>query len=54
MNVVMTGRGEFIEVQGTGERSPFSKQQMDKLLELARAGIMDLVDIQRGLLKDIL
>jgi ribonuclease PH len=54
MNVVMTGKGEFIEIQGTAERNPFNKQQMDKLLELAGAGITDLVDIQRNLLKGIL
>ena len=54
MNVVMTGRGEFIEIQGTAERQPFDKEQMDRLLELARAGIMDLVNIERGLLKGIL
>jgi len=54
MNVVMTGSGEFIEIQGTAERSPFKKEQMDRLLELAKVGILDLIDIQRSLLKDIL
>jgi len=54
MNVVMTGKGEFIEIQGTAERNPFNKQQMDKLLELAGIGITDLIDIQRNLLKGIL
>ncbi len=54
MNVAMTGCGEFIEIQGTAERYPFKKEQMDKLLELAKAGIMDLIDIQRNLLKDVL
>jgi len=54
MNVAMTGSGEFIEIQGTAERYPFEKEQMDKLLELAKAGIMDLIDIQRNLLKDVL
>ncbi len=54
MNVVMTGKGEFIEVQGTGERNTFSKEQMDKLLELAKKGIGELIDMQRNLLKDIL
>ncbi|MCM8781371.1 MAG: ribonuclease PH [Candidatus Omnitrophica bacterium] len=54
MNVVMTGKGEFIEIQGTAERQPFDKQQMDKLLELAKKGIAELIDIQKNLLKDIL
>jgi ribonuclease PH len=54
MNVVMTGKGEFVEIQGTAERNPFNKAQMDKLLELARAGIMDVVDFQRNLLEGIL
>ena len=52
MNVVMTGSGEFIEVQGTGERMTFSKDQMDKLLSLAKNGIQELIDIQKGLFKD--
>lgn len=47
MNVVCTGDGRFIEVQGTAERDPFSRQQMDELLELARRGIEQLVRAQR-------
>jgi ribonuclease PH len=54
MNVVMTGSGEFIEIQGTAERKPFNKEQMDKMLLFAEKGIGDLIDIQRGLLKGIL
>jgi ribonuclease PH len=54
MNVVMTGSGEFIEIQGTAERKTFNKEQMDKLMNLAKKGIEDLIDIQRNLLKDIL
>lgn len=54
MNVVMTGKGEFIEVQGTGERKTFTKEQMDRLLNLASCGIQELIDVQRNLLKDIL
>jgi ribonuclease PH len=53
MNIVMTGSGEFIEIQGTSERKPFNKQQMDALLALAEKGISDLNEIQRGLLKSI-
>lgn len=54
MNIVMTGKEEFIEIQGTAERKPFNKKQMDELLGLAKKGIGDLVDIQRDLLKDII
>jgi len=54
MNVVMTGKGEFIEIQGTAERKPFDKEQADKLLTLAKKGIEELVDVQRNLLKDLI
>jgi ribonuclease PH len=54
MNVIMTGSGEFIEIQGTAERKPFSKAQMDRLLDLAKQGIGDLIDIQRSFLKDLI
>jgi len=54
MNVVMTGKGQFIEVQGTAERRTFNREQMDKLLGFAEKGIRDLVEIQSNLLKDIL
>jgi len=54
MNIVMTGNGGFIEIQGTAERKPFNKDQMDKLLALAKKGIEELIDIQRNLLKDVL
>lgn len=54
MNIVMTGKNEFIEIQGTSERKPFNKCQMDKLLDLAKKGISDLIEIQKNLLKDIL
>jgi ribonuclease PH len=54
MNVVMTGSKEFIEIQGTAERKPFNKEQMDKMLLFAGKGIADLIDIQRELLKGIL
>jgi len=54
MNVVMTGKGEFIEIQGTAEGKSFTKKQMDSLLALAQKGIEELIDIQRNLFKDIL
>jgi ribonuclease PH len=47
MNVVCTGDGRFIEVQGTAEREPFSREQMDRLLGLAGQGIQSLVAVQR-------
>ena len=47
MNVICTGDGRFIEVQGTAERDPFSRQQMDLLLGLATSGIETLLRIQR-------
>jgi ribonuclease PH len=47
MNVVCTGDARFIEVQGTAEGSPFSRAEMDNLLELGRKGIEQLVRLQR-------
>lgn len=54
MNVIMTGSGEFIEIQGTAERKPFNKEQMDKLLSLATKGIEELIALQRKLLDGVL
>jgi ribonuclease PH len=47
MNVVMTGQGGFVEVQGTAEGAPFSQAELDALLDLARRGIERLHDAQR-------
>jgi ribonuclease PH len=47
MNVVCTGDGRFIEVQGTAEREPFSREQMDSLLAVAGKGIQELLTIQQ-------
>ncbi|MBA2702263.1 MAG: ribonuclease PH [Blastocatellia bacterium] len=47
MNVVCTGDGRFIEVQGTAEREPFSRAQMDSLLALATEGLTSLIALQR-------
>lgn len=52
MNVVMTASGRFVEVQGTAEGEPFSMDQMNTLLDLARKGIGDIVSIQKGVLQD--
>ena len=45
--VVMTGGGKFIEVQGTAEGEPFDGEDLHKLLELAKKGIGQLIDIQK-------
>ena len=50
MNVVMTEKGKFIEVQGTAETDPFDRQQLDKMLSLAEKGILELNEIQRSAL----
>ncbi len=50
MNVVMTGAGHYVEVQGTAEGAAFSRQQMDELLRLAEKGIGELIAAQRSIL----
>jgi ribonuclease PH len=50
MNVVMTGSGQFVEIQGTAEKEPFTREQMSKLLDLAGKGIAELVALQRSAL----
>ncbi|MFC6331626.1 ribonuclease PH [Paenibacillus septentrionalis] len=47
MNVVMTGSGKFVEVQGTGEEAPFSREELNELLALAEQGIHQLIDAQK-------
>ena len=51
MNVVMTGTGEFVEVQGTAEQVPFGRRRLDDLLGLAERGIRQLVTLQRRALE---
>jgi ribonuclease PH len=51
MNVVMTGDGRFVEVQGTAEAEPFDRALLDSLLDLATAGCSDLTAIQRSALE---
>ncbi|NPV42722.1 MAG: ribonuclease PH [Firmicutes bacterium] len=53
MNVVMTGNGKIVEIQGTGEASPFSREEMDAMLVLAEKGIKELIHIQRECLGEI-
>lgn len=54
MNVVMTGGGQFVEIQGTAEEDPFSEEQMQKMLALAKSGIAELIQIQRSYLGETL
>ena len=49
-NVVMTGRGQFVEVQGTGEQATFSQAQLDELLALAGRGIKEIAALQTAFL----
>lgn len=51
MNVVCTGTGEFVEVQGTGESNVFARDQLDALLDLGVAGCAELADLQRKALE---
>src|SRR4051795_1746583 len=50
MNIVTTGRGLFVEVQGTAEGAPFDRRELDALLELGLAGTTQLADLQRAAL----
>ena len=50
MNVVMTSAGRFVEVQGTAEKEAFTRDELDRLLDLASAGIADIFTVQRMLL----
>ncbi|MGA1146304.1 MAG: ribonuclease PH [Candidatus Nanopelagicales bacterium] len=52
MNVVMTGAGHFVEVQGTAEGEPFDRALLDRLLDLAAAGIADLTALQKAALAE--
>jgi ribonuclease PH len=53
MNVVTTGDGRFVEVQGTAEGPPFERAALDSLLGLAEAGIRELVELQRSIVGDL-
>ncbi|MCG8402265.1 MAG: ribonuclease PH [Firmicutes bacterium] len=50
MNIVMTGSGRFVEIQGSGEESSFSREEADRMLDLAQKGIMQLVNYQKQVL----
>jgi ribonuclease PH len=50
LNVVMTGRGQYVEVQGTAEGAPFDRVMLDRLLDLAARGIEQLLVVQQEVL----
>lgn len=49
-NIVMTDRDEFVEIQGTAERFPFSHASLNQLLDLGRRGVRELIDVQRKII----
>lgn len=53
MNIVMTGAGRFVELQGTGEEATFSREELNSLLALGEKGIAELIAIQKQVLGDI-
>lgn len=50
MNIVMTGSGKFVEVQGTAESAPFTKSRLDRMTEIAEQGIRELLKVQKKVL----
>ncbi|CAD7769082.1 Ribonuclease PH [Candidatus Methanoperedenaceae archaeon GB50] len=52
-NIVMTGNGEFVEIQATGEQGPFSEVVLNKILTLAKKGIEQLIKEQKKILRDL-
>lgn len=52
MNLVMTGQGNFVELQGTGEESTFTRAQLNELLDLGETGIRQLIEMQKEILGD--
>jgi len=50
MNVVMTSNGQFVEVQGTGEKRPFSRDELNQMLEIAEKAVGQLIDYQKDIL----
>jgi ribonuclease PH len=53
MNIVMTGGGKLVEVQGTAEQIPFSRDQLDAMLDVATKGIKELTEKQRAIIGEI-
>ena len=54
MNFVMTGSGHFIEVQGTAEKIPFSREQMTQMTDVAERGIWQIIERQKELVGDLI
>lgn len=52
MNVVMTDKGEFIEIQGTAEEKPFSRDEYDRMVTLAEKGINEIIKIQKNVVRE--
>ncbi len=52
MNIVMTGNGKFVEVQGTAEGDPFTRETLNDLISLAQKGINELIKIQKGIIDE--
>lgn len=53
MNIVMTGRGRFVEVQGTAEEYPFTRGELDQMLAFGEKGIKELIEIQKNTLGQV-
>ena len=54
MNIVMTGQGEYVEIQGTGESAPFTPKELEQMLHFAQNGIMELIGYQKAVLGEII
>jgi ribonuclease PH len=54
MNVVMTSKGEFIEIQGTGEQRPFDQDELSALMDLAYVGVQNIFTVQKQVVGDLL
>ncbi len=52
MNIIMTGSGAFVELQGTGEEATFSETELAELIALGKKGISELIEIQKETLGD--
>ncbi|NPV54395.1 MAG: ribonuclease PH [Firmicutes bacterium] len=53
MNIVLTGRGRLVEIQGTAEGEPFTRADLDRLIRLGRKGVAELIEIQRASLGEL-
>jgi ribonuclease PH len=52
MNVIMNSKGEFVEVQGTGEEATYTRKELNEMLDLAEKGIMELVELQNKIVEE--